>query len=108
MFVLVYVSVPRVSTDGQPHEILTLVTCVSGLLIATIIVSIIVMALRRVHHNEKHRTKTILLSSAPPPPPKTDVEAQPVPKLILSDAERPKIKIFTIFGSSKQSFDLNS
>lgn len=87
--------------DGKPHEILALVVCLSGFMVATIFLSIIIIVLRKVNRKEWHKMGA--LSSQP------DVEAQKTPELIEStSSKQPKVKIFTIFGSNKQSFDLSS
>lgn len=96
-----YSSVPRVSMDGKPHEILALVACVSGFMVATVFLSIIIIVLRKVHRREWHKLETLSAQS--------DVEAQKSPEIIEStSSDQPKVKIFTIFGSKKQSFDLSS
>lgn len=96
--------VPRVSTDGSPHEILTLVACLSGAIVATIVVSVIIFVLRKANQGE-----VILMR---PLPSNIDVESQipidlPGPSTSTGGStDRPKMKIFTIFRPSG-SFDLN-
>lgn len=93
--------VPRVSTDGSPHEILTLVACLSGVIVATIVVSAIICVLRKSNQNDVIRMR--------PLPSRIDVESQRQIELAgpstSESTGRPKMKIFTIFGSSS-SFDL--
>lgn len=92
--------VPRVSIDGSPHEILTLVVCLSGLVVGTIFVIIIILMLNRKNDAESN---TVQLNKVPVST-KIDIEPSTATK---SSTNRSKIRIFTIFGSTKQSFDLN-
>lgn len=94
-------SVPRVSIDGNSHEILTLVVCLSGLLLGIIIVVIIVLLLNKVKGTD---SDTVGLCAIPT---QIDIEAQKVRHADKSSTNRSRIRIFTIFGSSNQSFDLN-
>lgn len=87
--------------DGKPHEILALVVCLSGFMVATIFLSIIIVVLRKVNRKEWHKMESLS--------PQSDVEAPTTPEVIKStSSNQPKVKIFTIFGSKKQSFDLSS
>lgn len=80
---------------------LALVACLSGLVVATILVSVIILVLRRAQRTEWHKVKNGTTNK--------DVEAQVTPELIQSpQLHQPKLKIFTIFGSTKQSFDLST
>lgn len=134
-FLLPSISVPRVSIDGEPHETLALVVCASGLVIATIIITIIAILLRKVNLIEWEKMKTTSTK------PQNDIEASPSESVTIAESsvqdtasnsmepviefetiesvrvcepighsahvmDRPKIGIFTIFGSHRQSFDL--
>lgn len=101
LFFLVCVSVPRVTTDGSPHEVLTLIVCLSGAVVATILVSLIVFMLRKATRNEFVMMQNIASQ--------IDIESQRVSKSKVPKptTSRPKMRIFSIFGSTKQSFDLN-
>lgn len=93
LFFFNFIAVPRVTTDGSPHEILTLVACISGLIVAIIVFAIILLTLREQEQMETHpmACKRSLGD---------DVEAQSCPK------DQQKVTVFTIFGSSKRSFDV--
>lgn len=111
-----YLSVPRVSTDGRPHEILTLIACLSGIVIATIIVSFVVFALRKVTKNEsimlhnissqKHINSQRISEEFESSRISTETESPRFAEEAGPSTSQPKTKIFTIFGSSRQSFDL--
>lgn len=96
------ISVPRVSTDGSPHEVLTLVACLSGAVVAIILVSIIIFMLRKATRNEFVMMQNIAKQVDES---QRDIESQR--KVSKSNTNPSKMKIFTIFGASKQSFDLN-
>ncbi|XP_031629378.1 uncharacterized protein LOC116344779 isoform X2 [Contarinia nasturtii] len=108
------------STDGSPHKTLVLIVCLSGLLCATIIVSLVVFLLRKSTRNEFIMMQHIISNAEPKSQrEQMDVESQePQPSTSWAaeaitceepqpSTSRPKTKIFAIFGSSKQSFDLN-
>ncbi|XP_055298051.1 uncharacterized protein LOC129566285 [Sitodiplosis mosellana] len=94
-------TVARVSTDGSPHGFLTLVVCLSATVVATILVSLIVFMLRKATRNELVMMQSIRS--------KIDIESQRVSKEPQpnNNTTRPISRIFTIFGTSRQSFDLN-
>lgn len=130
------ISVPRVSIDGEPHETLALVVCSSGLVIAVIIITIIAILLRKVNRIEWEKMKTTLtkpqndieasplesviiaessVQATTSNPIEPVTESETIESIRVCEPighsshimERPKIGIFTIFGSNKQSFDLN-
>lgn len=96
--IFVSISVSRVTTDGESHGVLTLVVCVSGVVVATILVSLIVFMLRKTTRSESVMMKSISE--------KVDIESQRVSEVPKPKTSRPKMRIFAIFGSKKQSFDL--
>lgn len=90
------ISVPVVSTDGDSHEILTLVACVSGLVVACVVIVIIVMVMRcgKVEQQQGQAAAEKINE--------TDSAA---------DNSKPRmgkgrLSIFTIFGHSRRSFDV--
>lgn len=137
MFPRVSISVPRVSIDGEPHGTLALVMSLSGLVIATIIIAIIAILLRKANRIEWEKMKTLTklppnnIDAVAPLEAvvvtgssteatasnsmKPVIESETIESVLICEAigpsshvmDRPKVGIFTIFGSTKQSFDLN-
>lgn len=89
---------PRVSTDGDPHEILTLVACVSGLVVAVILIIIIVMTLGcgNVQHTAMQLTNQDVES---------DIKRS---RRTRKSPFKRKMTIFTIFGGERQSFNVQA
>lgn len=96
IFIFFYFAVLRASTDGQPHETLTLVVCTSGLFVAIIFIALIVMVIRKDKRRETHMLSQTAKSYG-------NVEAQKVEK---QPTDRKPMRIFTIFSTSQKSFDL--
>lgn len=59
----------RATIDGQPHEMLTSVVCITGIIVAVIIISFLIFLLHKMNsiqmHLQNHKSNTII-----------DVEAQ--------------------------------
>lgn len=93
------------STDGDSHEILTLVACVSGLAVAVIVITIIVFVMDcgNIDVAHVHRNKSRLCD---------DIEAQLNETESATDAEKNKqnahqnrMQIFTILDGNKETFE---
>lgn len=111
--------------------------CTSGLVIATIIIAIIAILLRKVNRIEWEKMKTLtnrpqnnVVATAPlesvvvtgttteataSDSMEPVIQSETIESVLICEPigqsshvmDRPKVGIFTIFGSTKQSFDLN-
>ena len=93
------ISVPRVSTDGDAHEILTLIACASGVIVAVILILIILVIMRCDKYDPTAR-----------PSCENDAECgtqstSEKPKVNKNPAVR-RMSIYSLFGSRRQSFDI--
>lgn len=75
--------------------------CLSGLVLGIVIVVLIVLLLNKVKDADSDAVGLCTI------PTQVDIEAQKVRHADKSSTNRSRIRIFTIFGSSNQSFDLN-
>lgn len=126
-----FIIVPRVSIDGEPHETLALLVCVLGFVFATIIIVIIAILLRKLNQIQMQKIQTLTQSQCdiegplefvkklPQTTASQSIEAATVSETKknfracepieshASESHKPKMRIFTIFESNKQCFDLN-
>lgn len=104
-----FVSVPRVSIDGDSHELLALTACVAGVVVASFVIIVIVIVMNRdkrkarqfemeqhLNNNnntyscgDRHKSPSIVSEVA-----------------IESRTDKGRFGIFVIFGKSRQSFDV--
>lgn len=87
---------PRVSIDGQSHEMLTLITCVSGFVVASLVIVAVVMAIRRVDMQPQPQCQNHTIN-------RTEEESNEDNK---RRTNKGRSSIFTIFSHSRQSFDV--
>lgn len=105
-----FVSVPRVSIDGDSHELLALTACVAGVVVASFVIIVILIVMNRDKRKarqfemaQQHLTNnnnTYSCGDRHKSPPIVSEVA------IESRTDKGRFGIFVIFGKSRQSFDV--
>lgn len=95
IFLSFSISVPQVSIDGDSHGTLTLVACVSGFIVASLVIVGIVMVMRYGKSQPRQCQHSACRTN--------DTETDANNKRRTSKG---RLGIFTIFGTSRQSFDV--
>lgn len=95
IFLLFFISVPQVSIDGDSHGILTLVACVSGFIVATLVIVGVVIVMRYGKSQPRQCENPACKTH------ETEGDASNKQK-----TKKGRLGIFTIFGTSRQSFDV--